>query len=488
MNDLSLNTANLPTARRKVLLSTAMALVLGGAVVATLVPSPPPANAQPVVIDQPVQLPSFADVVDQVAPAVVGILAKGERETRVTIPGLENLPPGTPLERFFQDMPQQTETRPTTSMGSGFFVSQDGYIVTNNHVVDGADEFTVILNDGTELTAHIVGTDDLTDLALLKVDADRDFRYVEFADADVRVGDWAIAVGTPFGLGGTVTAGIVSATARTIGNSAYDDFIQIDAAVNQGNSGGPTFNLAGQVVGVNTAIYSPTGGNVGIAFAVPSKVAAAIVADLRDHGSVQRGWLGVQIQPVTPAIAAALGLDTEGGALIAAPLGNGPAEAAGLQSRDVVLAINGEAVEDQTDFARRIGALDPNTEVTLSIFRDGETIDLTVTLGTMPAEGARVAQNGPAPTQPEEAAQPGIGLSVAQLRDGGVVIAQINPNGTAAEAGLREGDVIVAVGNDTIESTADVRAAVDAAREAGRESILFQINRDGGTLIVAVQL
>lgn len=487
MNEQNLNPAAAGRVglRRKALIGTAVALVLGGAVTAGTVVPVLTANAQPVVIDQPVAIPSFADVVDQVAPAVVGIRVRGEERVTMNIPGLEDLPEGFPLERFFRGMPE-AQTRPTTGIGSGFFISQDGYVVTNNHVVANANEVTVILNDGTELPATLVGTDDLTDLALLKVDADQDFRYVEFATGEPRIGDWAIAVGTPFGLQSTVTAGIVSASGRQLNNNAYDDFLQIDAAVNQGNSGGPTFNLAGQVIGVNTAIYSPTGVNAGIAFAIPAAIAADVVADLRDDGNVERGWLGVQIQDLTANLATALGVTTEGGAFIAEALPTGPAQAAGIESRDVVTAINGEPVTSSNDFARKIGAFDPDTEVTLTVVRDGQTQDIAVTLAAMPAADQRVAA-ADAPTPPEADATTGIGIGIAETRDG-VVVADLDPNGTGAANGLRQGDLIVAVGDMPIEATDDVRVAVNEAREAGRGAVLFEVEREGNTLFLAVPL
>jgi len=477
--------ASRPSLRRRVLFGTVSVLALGAAVVVGSALPPGVANAQPVVIAQPVALPSFADVVDAVAPAVVGIRVRGESTRQISIPGFDNMPPGVP-EQFFRGLPE-AETVPTTSIGSGFFISQDGYVVTNNHVVDhNATEYTVILNDGTELPATLIGTDELTDLALLKVDADRDFRYVEFATGDIRVGDWAVAVGTPFGLGNTVTAGIVSAEGRSLGTSAYDDYIQIDAAVNQGNSGGPTFNLAGQVIGVNTAIYSPTGGNVGIAFAIPAAVAADIVADLRDDGTVSRGYLGLQIQSVGADLAGLLGLPGPGGALVGGPNGDSPAFAAGIQVRDVILEVNGEDIESSTDLARRIGALDPGSSVTLTVFRNGETLDITVVLAQMPTDEQRAAaETTPAPAEPTP--ETNIGMAIGTYQ-GDVVIADLNPTGSAAQAGLRQGDVIVAVGDVQVTSTQDVRDAVAAARDADRPAILFQITRDGGTYFVAVPL
>lgn len=467
-----------PSLRRRILSGTAMALVVVGALGAADLAQTSAANAQPVVINQPVQLPTFADVVDQVTPAVVAVRVHGQRILNVGIPGFDQIPQGSPEERFFQG----PATVPTEALGSGFFISADGYIVTNNHVVDSADSFTVILSDGTEYSARLIGTDELTDLALLKVDADREFTYVQFADTPARVGDWAIAVGNPFGLYGTVTAGIVSGRERRITNNAYDEYIQIDAAVNEGNSGGPTFNLAGQVIGVNTAIYSSTGGNIGIAFAVPADVASKVINDIRDHGSVTRGWLGLHIQSIDEQLAGLLGLDRAAGALVTEPIPGDPADQAGLKTRDVITAINGEQVIDSNDFARRIGAMDPGANVTLTIIRNGEQMDIQVTLGTMPGQRATTAQVGPGEQPPEV----GLGLQVGTAGNGDITVVGMNPDGTAAAAGLREGDVIEAVDDTTITSFEDLQAAIESARGAGHKSMLFQIRRDGDVLFLAV--
>jgi len=460
--------------RRMMLAGSGVAVALAGALVATgFVPPPSPAGAQPVAIEEPVALPSFANVIDQVGPAVVAIQARGESRMTIDIPGFEDLPEGSPEERFFRNIPEFQDPMPTTSLGSGFFVTADGYLVTNNHVVDDAQTFEVVLEDGEQYQARLIGTDPLTDLAVLKVDADREFPFVAFTEEDVRIGDWALAVGNPFGLGGTVTAGIVSGSGRQLGNSAYDDFIQIDAAVNRGNSGGPTFNLAGEVIGVNTLIFSPSGGNVGIAFAISAEVASDVVADLIDNGSVMRGWLGVRIQTVTPDMAAALDFEEPGGAIVSDPIEGGPAEVAGLLVRDVILAVNGDEIESSTDLARTIGALDPGTEAILRVIRDGEEIEVTVTLGQMPGEQMVAAQ--PAPDEEEE--EVGLGLQIGSNDRGEVVIVGVNPDGTAAEAGLQRGDVILGVDDAEVERFEDVREAVETARDADREALMFQLRR-----------
>jgi len=470
--------------RRMMLAGSGVAVALAGALVATgFVPPPSPAGAQPVAIEEPVALPSFANVIDQVGPAVVAIQARGESRMTIDIPGFEDLPEGSPEERFFRNIPEFQDPMPTTSLGSGFFVTADGYLVTNNHVVDDAQTFEVVLEDGEQYQARLIGTDPLTDLAVLKVDADREFPFVAFTEEDVRIGDWALAVGNPFGLGGTVTAGIVSGSGRQLGNSAYDDFIQIDAAVNRGNSGGPTFNLAGEVIGVNTLIFSPSGGNVGIAFAISAEVASDVVADLIDNGSVMRGWLGVRIQTVTPDMAAALDFEEPGGAIVSDPIEGGPAEGAGLLVRDVILAVNGDEIESSTDLARTIGALDPGTEAVLRVIRDGEEIEVTVTLGQMPGEQMVAAQ--PAPDEEEE--EVGLGLQIGSNDRGEVVIVGVNPDGTAAEAGLQRGDVILGVDDAEVERFEDVREAVETARDADREALLFQIRRGNAEVFVAVR-
>jgi len=353
---------------------------------------------------------SFADVVEGVKPAVVSVKVKvetaGLRGSGIADEqdedgfgqdgprGPQGLPPG--FERFFRQFgePQgrgqgQPQRRPrgqfAQSQGSGFFISKDGYIVTNNHVVQNAVEVAVTMEDGRTLDAKVIGTDPRTDLALLKVKQDGDFPFVRFAKAQPRVGDWVIAVGNPFGLGGTVTAGIVSARGRDIGSGPYDDYLQIDAAVNRGNSGGPTFNAAGEVVGVNTAIYSPSGGNVGIAFAIPAATVEAVVADLKAKGSVSRGFIGVQIQPVTPELADAIGLAGATGALVADASPDGPAARAGIRRGDTIRTINGEAVKDARDLSRRVATFKPGEKVKITVWREGREREISLDVGRQPA-------------------------------------------------------------------------------------------------------
>ncbi len=346
-------------------------------------------------IAQPIQLsgaqtalPSFADLVDKVKPAVVSVRVKAQVASAGDEQSLDDIPPQ--LRRFFRErgegaMPSRPQPRQTMSQGSGFFVSQDGYVVTNNHVVENAVEVQLVTDTGKTLDAKVVGTDPRTDLALLKVKDAGNYPYVQLADAKARIGDWVLAIGNPFGLGGTVTAGIVSAQGRDIGSGPYDDFIQIDAPINRGNSGGPTFNQNGEVVGVNTAIYSPSGGNVGIAFAIPASTVKQVVESLKKDGTVARGFIGVQIQPVTGEMADAIGLKDAKGALVAEAQGNGPAAKAGIRRGDTITAVNGEAVKDARDLSRKIAAFAPGSKTTITVYREGKSRDVTFEVGRQPA-------------------------------------------------------------------------------------------------------
>ncbi len=346
-------------------------------------------------VAQPIQLsgaqtalPSFADLVDKVKPAVVSVRVKTQVASAGDEQSLDDIPPQ--LRRFFRErgegaMPNRPQPRQGMSQGSGFFVSQDGYVVTNNHVVENAVEVQLVTDTGKTLDAKVVGTDPRTDLALLKVKDAGDYPYVQLADAKARIGDWVLAIGNPFGLGGTVTAGIVSAQGRDIGSGPYDDFIQIDAPINRGNSGGPTFNQNGEVVGVNTAIYSPSGGNVGIAFAIPASTVKQVVESLKKDGTVARGFIGVQIQPVTGEMADAIGLKEAKGALVAEAQGNGPAAKAGIRRGDTITAVNGEAIKDARELSRKIATFAPGTRTTITIYREGKSRDVTFEVGRQPA-------------------------------------------------------------------------------------------------------
>lgn len=470
------------------------------------------AFADPVHLDAP-QDTGFSNIVKAVSPAVVSVRV----ESRVQPvsdqsgfsfdfgPGFDNLPDNSPLKRFFKQFGgpdgqnQHGDKKPKAdgplrpvAQGSGFFISDDGYIVTNNHVVADGSAYVVVLNDGTELPAKLIGTDPRTDLAVLKVDGGkRKFTYVSWADdAKVNVGDWVVAVGNPFGLGGTVTAGIVSAMGRDINSGPYDDFIQIDAAVNRGNSGGPTFNLNGQVVGINTAIFSPSGGSVGIAFDIPASTARTVVAQLIKTGKIERGWLGVQIQPVNKDIAESLGLSEAQGALVVQPQEGSPGMKAGIKTGDVVTAVNGEPVKDARDLAKKIGAIAPGTKTDITIWRDGKSQSLQLTVGTLPPEQKMASadnsqnDNGSAQAQTSLGS---LGITVGPTDDGkGVAVISVDPNSAAAEAGIKQGDKIAAVNNKDVDSAKSITSQIDAAKKEGRTKALFQIETDNGSRFVAL--
>jgi len=352
------------------------------------------AFAQPIQLSgvQP-QIPSFADMVDKVKPAVVSVRVKQNAIGALDDDqgSLDDLPPA--LRRFFENQqgqqrgmrPERPKAPQAMAQGSGFFVSQDGYVVTNNHVVDKASEVQLVTDDGKTLNAKVVGTDPRTDLALLKVTESGNYPFVKLATDKPRIGEWVLAVGNPFGLGGTVTAGIVSAQGRDIGSGPYDDFLQIDAAVNRGNSGGPTFNQKGEVIGVNTAIFSPSGGNVGIAFAVPASTVEQVIEQLKKDGKVSRGFIGVQIQPVTAEVADAIGLKDPRGALVAAAEKDGPAAKAGIKRGDTILAVNGEQVKDARELSRKIAGFAPGTKTKITVWRDGKERELSFEVGRQPA-------------------------------------------------------------------------------------------------------
>src|SRR5689334_10348418 len=400
----------------------------------------------------------FADIVERVKPSVISvkinIADKSSKDDSANKDDDSPFQPGSPMERFFRrfggpdGLPPGLRggprggRGPVTGQGSGFFISADGYAVTNNHVVDGADKVEVTMDDGKTYTAKVIGTDPRTDVALIKVAGRTDFPFAKLSDAKPRIGDWVLAVGNPFGLGGTVTAGIVSASGRDIGNGPYDDFIQIDAPVNKGNSGGPAFDTQGEVVGVNTAIFSPSGGSVGIAFSIPAPTVKSVVAQLKDKGSVSRGWIGVQIQPVTPDIADSLGLKKAEGALVAEPQADGPAAKAGIESGDVITAVNGTPVKDARELARTIGGFAPGNSVKLNVLHKGQDKVINLTLGQLPnnIEGkADTDKDNDRGSASKGTEVPKLGLtlapssSVAGAGKEGVVVTNVDPKSAAAE-------------------------------------------------------
>ena len=510
--------------RRAAMLGSAVALgVIGTLGLQAVTGGASPAYAQSSAIAPQAgpQLPSFADVADRVKPAVVSVRVKIEAPAQQQqgfgipglpgqggdLPGLDQLPDDHPLKRFFRQFGQggqggeqrgQRRGGPRQfgmSQGSGFFISGDGYVVTNNHVVSTAKEVELVQDGGETLKAKVVGTDPRTDLALLKVDGDRkDWPHVTFADTkQTRVGDWVIAVGNPFGLGGTVTAGIVSARGRDIGAGPYDDFLQIDAAVNRGNSGGPTFNLRGEVVGVNTAIYSPSGGNVGIAFSIPAEVVTDIVAKLKDGGVVERGFIGVQIQPVTDDIAESLGMKKAEGALVAEAQSGQPGEKAGLKSGDVILKVNGETIPQARDLSRKIASFKPGAKVELTYWRGGKEETTSLTLAKLPDQQTASAdgEDGGSGAEPASAAKLGIRVQpaarVAGSGDKGLVVTDVDDSGSAAGK-LQQGDVILEVGGKEVTSARDVSSSLDAAQKDGKKTVLLRIKRSDATRFVAIEI
>jgi serine protease Do len=492
------------TARRLALLASAagvaVAVVVGGPAAYRSFDLAPVSAAQ--AADAATAPAGFADLVTKVKPAVISVRVKIEESANTTGMGFSEgsnvnpFPPGSPMQKFFQQfgfqgqpngMPQAKQI--ITGEGSGFFISPDGYAVTNNHVVDHAKNVQIKTDDGTTYQAKVIGTDPKTDLALIKVDADKTFPYVQFAQHEPRVGDWVVAVGNPFGLSSTVTAGIVSARGRDIGAGPYDDYIQIDAPINKGNSGGPAFNVNGNVIGVNTAIFSPSGGSVGIGFDIPAQTAKTVVAQLKEHGFVNRAWLGVQIQPVTEDIANSLGMTKAEGALVDQPQPASPAATAGIQAGDVITAVDGKTVKGSRELAQTIGMMAPGTSVKLTLLHQGEVRTMNLTLGKMPNEktakadtGGNTSQNG----------VPHLGLTLAPANDvagaggKGVAVVGVDPDGPAAERGFKSGDVILDVGGKAVTNASDVRKAMTQARSNGKHDVLMRVKTAQATRFIAV--
>ncbi len=485
---------------RKTGRKTVMALVAAGLLAATglttLTTLPPTvtANAQTVFNHAPAE--GFADLVEKVMPAVISVeirfapVANQEQDGEQSAPRFQmpDLPSDSPFRQFFEQFgrqmpnPDQAPGRRGMSQGSGFIISADGYAVTNNHVVANAEEVTVKTSDGEELKADVVGTDPKTDLALIKIKSDRTFKYVEFSNKEARVGDWVVAVGNPFGLGGSVTTGIISARDRDIGNGPYDDFLQIDAPINKGNSGGPAFNLNGEVIGINTAIFSPSGGNVGIGFAIPANVAREVIADLRDHGKVTRGWLGVQIQPVSADIAESVGLKETKGALVADVTQDSPALKAGIKTGDTVLKVGDHIVADPRDLARQVATVEPGQKLPVTVFRDGKEQVIEVTIGTMPGDDQLAARSSKS-----EAPRAKLGLQLMPSEDGqGVLVAGVTPDSPAASKGLKRGDVILEVGGVQVDDPEALRAALEKASAEGSKRVLLLVRSGDRQRFVAL--
>ena len=465
---------------------------------------------------------TFSVIAAKVSPAVVNIqveqTASGEEHARNDSPDqakpqnpFQGLPENSPYKEFFEkffgeNAPWQRQPGPNSDqpqpgqkvlgMGSGFIIDQDGYVVTNDHVIGKADKITVTMTNGKKFDAELIGRDSKTDLALLKIDAKEKLPFVTWGNSkQAKVGDWVVAVGNPFGLGGTVTTGIISARGRDINAGPFDDFLQIDASINRGNSGGPTFNLQGHVIGINTAIYSPNGGSVGIGFAVPSSLAQPIIAQLKEKGSVVRGWLGVQIQQVTPEIGESLGLSKHRGALVSKIEPKSPAAKAGLKQGDVILSVDGEAIEKMRELPKVVAAKQTGKKTAFTIWRNGKKKSLDVVIGTLPSN-MKVA----AKTPQKEMKQNAFGMTLAaltpQLRTqyrisegvAGVLVVKIQPNSPAAKMGLAKGDIIRRVGPKDVAQPTDVKHGIETARDQKRKAVLILVNRRGNELFFALKL
>jgi serine protease Do len=487
----------LPISRRR---RTVSALVIAGLLGATslaglsAIEGTRPAVAQSAFTRAPAE--GFGDLVEKVMPAVVSVESKMGVQTSSNVDdedqdsgggnggngrqfNMPDLPPDSPFRQFFEQFPnrggEHQRPRGGTSQGSGFLVSDDGYVVTNNHVVKDASEVTVRLTGDKEYKAKIVGTDPKTDLALLKIDGGSErFAYVNFSAKEPRVGDWVIAVGNPFGLGGSVTTGIVSARGRNIGSGPYDDFLQIDAPINRGNSGGPAFNLNGEVIGINTAIFSPSGGSIGIGFAIPAAEAVHVIEDLKEKGSVTRGWLGVQIQPISDDIAEGAKLKGLDGALVADVTPDSPALKAGIKIGDTIVRLDGATVKDPTDLARRVAQISPGKPAKVTLMRDGKEEQVELTIGTMPSE--KMEADAKPDSDQAKPARPKYGLSLERSEDGhGVVVGAVEPDSPAAGKGFRPGDVILKVGGIDVDDPAALVAAIEQSTKEGHKSVLLLV-------------
>ena len=449
---------------------------------------------------------SFADLAEKLTPAVVSITTE-EFVTDFGGPEIPQFPEGSPFEEFFKDFFERygddggsdglAPERRATSLGSGFIIDPSGYVVTNNHVIAEADAIIVRLDDDTEYEAQVVGVDPKTDLALLKIEPEIDLPFVTLGDSDVvRVGEWVLAIGNPFGFGSSVTAGIISARQRDISAGPYDEFLQTDAPINRGNSGGPLFNMDGEVIGVNTAIFSPSGGSVGIGFAVPSSLVQQVVAQLKEFGRTRRGWLGVRIQSVTPEIAEGLGLETAHGALVASVTPDGPAAAAGLENGDVIVLFDGEPIDDMRELPRVVADTDVGKAVEVVVIRRGEQMEFSIELGELEVFEDHLADavNGEQPAeQPSKSTAPTdvLGMVLQEVTpelaqryelpsdNEGLVVTNVARGGPAARADIQEGDLILEVGQEQVETVMDVVDQVDGAKERSSKAVVMRVIRNG---------
>jgi len=501
---------------RRLLGASALAILVGvGGVSTAFVLTGQAANAQvrnvaQIAVPQVSPQQGFADLVDAVKPAVVSILVEAQEPASPGGPAGPGGPRGRDFQFNFPDLPEghpfrdffdqfgggapggpgaEAKPRQFMAAGSGFVISADGYIVTNNHVVSDATKVTVIFEDGTEQVATVVATDERTDLAVLKIEG-KDLPFVTFEQKASRVGDWVVAVGNPFGLGGTVTVGVISGAGRNIGGSNYGDFLQIDAAVNTGNSGGPAFNTNGEVVGVNTAIYSPNGGNVGIAFAIPASTVKQIVTQLIDSGSVTRGYLGVSIQDVTRDIADGVGLADAKGAIVRDAAPDGPAGPAGVKSGDIITAVDGDSIDDAIDLSRTIAGKAPDSTVELTIWRDGAETKLSVKLQTLTETVASNDQTAPTPPAPVAPAPSSVGLTLVPNAndEGGLLIQDIEADSPAAEKGLAVGDTILEIDNKPVATVDEFEAAIATVKTKGLNTALVKASRDGEARFIGLPL
>ncbi|HMA51808.1 MAG TPA: DegQ family serine endoprotease [Magnetospirillaceae bacterium] len=447
---------------------------------------------------------SFADLSEKLLPAVVNISTTQTLKNSERGMEMPQFPPGSPFDELFKDFLERhgggngQEARPqkVTSLGSGFIIDPSGLVVTNNHVIADADEITVTLQDGQAFKAEVVGTDTKGDVSLLRIKAPKPLPAVSFGNSDgMRVGDWVLAIGNPLGLGGTVTAGIVSARSRNINAGPYDDFIQTDAAINKGNSGGPLFNTKGEVIGINTAIYSQSGGSIGIGFAIPANQAQKVVLDLQKYGKTRRAWLGVHIQSVTDEIAESLGLKDHNGALVADVTPNGPAAKAGLKSGDVILKFDGKEVNEFARLPRIVSETAINKEVEVDLLRDGKKMAVKVAVAELPDDKdlEQAQAEKPAGKQKDGTSSnvSGLGFSVTAVTPAlkekydlpsdakGLVVTDVKPSSAAAERGLRPGDVILEAAQEPVKSLADLNGKIDAAKKADRKSVLLLVQSDG---------